>query len=201
MEREKYEDQLKIRIRDFRDKHKLSGRELSAVTEMQGSNLSAMLNGGGRTPSVYMIRNLCKEYGVSADHFVCDDFPEETHAAHDICSVTGLSEPAANMLQTLASDPGIYGKQVINCINMLLEAVDPDHPLESVLYDIYGYICSDFALVDDHFSPDLEGLQIRATAPDGSSAVRDLDPIKQDLFRIMYQENLLQKLKKLANKK
>lgn len=188
------------RIKEQRNKKGWNQSELAEKLGYDNRYIVQKWETEKQIPDLLDIKNMCKLFGCSADYLTCI-INHPNHKTNDVCEITGLSRPAADTLLELMDSFNIYGKQVINCINMLLKAVDPDHPLESVLYDIYGYICSDFALVDDLFSPELEGLQVRATAPDGTSSVRPLDPIKQDLFRMMYQEKLLKKLQSLATKK
>lgn len=151
-------------------------------------------------PDLLDIKNMCRLFNCSAD-YLTGEIPHPRHKTNDVCSITGLSRDGADTLLELMDSTNIYGKQVIHCINTLLKAVDPEQPLDSALYAIYGFICSDFAIVNDHYNPDIKGLQVRASAPDGTSEIRDLDPIKQKLFRMMYQEDLLKKLKNIASKK
>ena len=146
------------------------------------------------------IIKLCKDFNCSANHLLCIDempTPEQT----DVHRATGLSETSIKKLKALSAPTNLYGNLIIQCLDILLESTSDKKPQDSVLYDIYSYLRSDYSIVNDLFAPDIKDLMVRTTAPDGSSTTIGLDAIKQDLFLTKYRDNILTKLKALANKK
>ena len=140
MDREDYEDRLKDRLCQFQKDYDLSGKELASIMKIPESNLSNILSGAGRKLSVYQLFSICKEFNVTADHFVLDDFPEESHEAHDVCQLTGLSESAVKKLHALMSSRDLATQKtapvLLDCLNLLIENIDSKKPYTSVLWDI-----------------------------------------------------------------
>lgn len=145
-------------------------------------------------PNTQELDIMCDLFGCSADYLLCRiDYP--THEITDICTASGLTEDAAETLQTLQylarENKNSAATAVLQTINDLIMAIDPSRPEESALADIHGFIHADENTLTDDLDRPLDLWITNQKTKTG------LHPKLDELVHSIYKDRIYDKLRKI----